>query len=69
MANIDAPWDDNYEFDPEVWLQLLLAMTSDKDQKEKMIERIANKTGIVPEKAELILACAIEFMANKARSN
>jgi hypothetical protein len=69
MANIEAPWDDNDELDPEVWLQVLLAMTSNKDQKEKMIERIANKTGLIPEKAELIIDCTIEFMANKARSN
>lgn len=69
MANLDAPWDDKYEFDPEVWLQILLAMTSDKDQKEKMVERIVKKTGLPPEKAEVIIAYTVEFMANKTRSN
>lgn len=69
MANLDAPWDDNYEFDPEVWLQILSAMTGDKDQKEEMVKRIVKKTGLLPEKAEVIIACTIEFMANKARSN
>lgn len=69
MENFDAPWDDNYEIDPEIWLQALLAMTSDKHQKEKLVRGIANKTGLLPEKVELIIACTIDFMANKARSN
>lgn len=69
MANFDAPWDGNYEFDPEIWLQILLAMTSDKNQKEKMIERVVKKTGVSPEKAEVIIARTMEFMANTARSN
>jgi hypothetical protein len=69
MANFDAPWDDNYEFDPEIWLQWLLFITSDKGRKEKMVERIVKKTGLPAEKVEVILAYTTEFMANKARSN
>jgi hypothetical protein len=69
MANFDAPWDDKYEFDPEVWLQMLLAMTSDKKQKELMVEKIVKKTGLPPEKVEVIIAYTMEFMANKSRSN
>jgi hypothetical protein len=69
MENFDAPWDDNYEIDPEIWLQALLAMTSNKDDKEKLVKGIACKTGLVPEKVELLIDCTIEFMANKARSN
>ena len=69
MENFDAPFDDNYEIDPEIWLQALLAMTSDKHQKEELVRGIANKTGLLPEKVELLIACTIDFMANKARSN
>jgi hypothetical protein len=69
MENFDAPWDDSYEIDPEIWLQALLAMTSNKDDKERLVKGIAGKTGLVPEKVELLIDCTIEFMANKARSN
>ena len=69
MENFDAPWDETQEIDPEIWLQALLAMTSNKWQKERMIERIVRKTGLPPEKAEAAIAFMIEFMANKARSN
>jgi hypothetical protein len=69
MENFDAPWDDNYEIDPEIWLQALLAMTTDKDEKERLVGGIANKIGLPPEKVELIIDCTIEFMANKARCN
>ena len=69
MANLDAPWDDKYEFDPEIWLQMLLAMTSDKKQKELMVDKIVKKTGLPPEKVEVIIAYTMEFMANTSRSN
>lgn len=69
MANFDAPWDDNYEFDPEIWLQFLLALNNNKGQKEMIVERISKKTGLPPEKIEVIIAYTTEFMANKARCN
>lgn len=69
MENFDAPFDDNYEIDPEVWFQALLAMTSDRVYKEKVVAGIAQKTGLSPEKVEVIIAYTMEFMANKARSN
>ena len=69
MENFDARFDDNYEIDPEIWLQALLAMTSDKRHKEKLVKGIVKKTGLPPEKAEVIIAYTIEFMANRARAN
>lgn len=69
MENFDAPFDDHYEIDPEIWLQYLLAMNSDRKEKEKLFERIMRKTGLPYEKVELILAHTLSFMAQKARSN
>lgn len=69
MANFEAAWDDNYEFDAEVWLQFLLSMLGDKEQKERVVESIARKTGLPPEKIEAIIAFMTEFMANQARRN
>lgn len=69
MENFDAPWDDNYEIDPEIWFQALLAMTSDKAYKENMVAGIAKNTGLAPEQVEVIITGTMEFMANRARSN
>jgi hypothetical protein len=69
MENFDAPWDDNYEIDPEIWLQALLAMTSNKDEKERLVMGISNNTRVPPEQVELLIDCTIKFMANRARCN
>jgi hypothetical protein len=69
MENFDDPFDDDEEIDPELWLQYLLAMNNDKQEKETLISRILKKTGLPYEKAELILDCTLSFMANKVRSN
>lgn len=61
--------DQDNEIDPELWLQALLAMTADKDRKEEIIQRIAKKTGQIPENVEKILSTLINILANKARSN
>ncbi len=67
--NFDAPWNDDYEIDPEVWLRALLAITGDRGQKEKVVNSIVEKTGLPPEKVEVIIAYTIEFMANRTRLN
>jgi len=69
MENFDAPWDDNYEIDPEIWFQALLAMTNDKAYKEDMVAGIAKNTGLASEQIEVLIAYTMEFMANRARSN
>jgi len=69
MLNDDEPWDDDTEIDPEVWLQALLAMTGDKDRRDELVRKIAEKTGQTPEKVELIISATINYMANKSRSN
>lgn len=69
MQNDEEPWDDDTEIDPEVWLQALLAMTGDKERRAELIRKISEKTGQTPEHVELIISAAINFMANKSRSN
>ena len=69
MENFDAPFDDNSEIDPEIWLQYLLFMNSDKKEKEKLFKRIMMRTGLPYEKIELLLDCTLNFMASKARAN
>lgn len=67
MENFDAPFDDNYEIDAELWLQCLLAMTS--GEKEILFDRIMKKTGLPYEKVELAFDCTLSILVNRARSN
>lgn len=69
MQNEELPWDDDTEIDPELWLQVLLAMTSTKEGKEKLVNDISKKTGQIPEQVERIIEATIAFMAQKTRSN
>lgn len=69
MQNEELPWDDDTEIDCELWLQVLLAMTSTKEGKEKLVNDISQKTGLAPEQTELILSHTIQFMVAKVRSN
>lgn len=59
----------NIEIDPETWLQVLLAITGDKERREDLVRKISAKTGIIPEKVEVIISAAIEYRAKNSRSN
>ena len=66
----EPDWEDeNEEINLDLWLPALLAMTGDTKQKEEMVQKIAQKTGLVPEKVDLILAETIKFMIHKTRAN
>lgn len=69
MLNDEEPWDEDTEIDPELWLQALLAMTADKDDKEALVREISQKTGQISEHVERIINATIAFMAQKNRSN
>ena len=69
MQNDEEPWDDDTEINPEVWLQALLEMTSNKDRREELVRKISEKTGETPEHVELIISAVINFVAGKSRSN
>jgi hypothetical protein len=69
MLDDEEPWDDDTEIDPELWLQALLAMTADKDNKEALVREISQKTGQIPEHVERIIDATIGFMVQKTRSN
>ncbi len=60
---------DDFMIDPELWLQGALMIASDKKSMEKVVQRIAAKTGLTPEKVEVVINAAIEYMMKKARSN
>ncbi|MCX6069115.1 MAG: hypothetical protein NT121_25795 [Chloroflexi bacterium] len=57
------------EIDQQLWLQVLLAILSDPVEKEYMLQRISSKSGIVPEKVELIMKSVIEYLFRQNRLN
>lgn len=69
MLNDEESWDDDTEIDCELWLQALLALTANKDDKEKLVQVIAKKTGQIPEHIDRIIDATIAVMAQKTRSN
>ena len=69
MSDDENDWNDETEIDVDQWLHVLLAIAGDKERKEKMIRRIAEKTGQPPEQIETIIAAAIKYLANSSRPN
>lgn len=60
---------ENFKINPQVWLQTLLAITGDKEKKEKMIERIMQKSGFSHDQVELIIRTTISVLINQSRAN
>lgn len=60
---------ENFKINPEVWLHTLLAIAGDKDKKEEVVQKISRKTGLLPEKVEVIIATTIGVLINQTRAN
>ena len=67
--NDDETWNDETEINPEAWLQVLLAITSDEKHKADFVRKLSEKTGQPLHEVEAILTATINFLAEKARSN
>lgn len=60
---------ESFRINPEVWLHTLLAITGDKEKKQEVVQKIAQKTGFEPEKVELIISTTISVLINQTRAN
>ena len=60
---------ENFRINPQVWLHTLLAIAGDKEKKEEVVQIIAQKTGFIPEKVEVIIATTISVLLNQTRAN
>ena len=60
---------ENFKINPEVWLHTLLAIAGDKDKREEVVQKIAQKAGIPPEKVEVIISTTIGVLINQTRAN
>lgn len=60
---------ENFRINPEVWLHTLLAIAGDKEKKQEVVQKIAQKTGFTPEKMEVIIKTTIGILINQTRAN
>jgi hypothetical protein len=64
----DEPLSDENEFgiDPEQLLQSLLSLSGDDELRLDVVEKLAQRIGLPPEKAELLMKATIEYLKNKS---
>jgi hypothetical protein len=67
--DFDVEDKENFKINPEVWLHTLLAITGDQEKKEKVIQRIVQKSGFSHEKVDIILKTTIRILINQTRAN
>lgn len=60
---------ENFKINPQVWLHTLLAIVGDKEKKQQVKERIAQKSGFSLEEVEVILKTTISTLINQTRAN
>ena len=60
---------ESFRINPEVWLHTLLAIAGDREKKEEVVQKIAQKTGFPPEKVQVILATTISVLMSQTRAN
>ena len=67
----DEPLSDENEFgiDPEQLLQSLLSLSGDDELRLDVVEKLAQRMGLPPEKAELLMRATIEYLKNQSGSD
>jgi hypothetical protein len=60
---------EKFKINPEIWLSALLAIAGDKEKKEQVIQKIAQKTGVTPEQAGAVMITTISILLNRTRAN
>ena len=59
----------NEEIDPEMWLNVVMYHMADKQEKQKLIEGISDRTGLAVEKVEEMFHSLAEILIEVTRSN
>lgn len=61
--------EEDIPIDPELWLQYLMAVLPDEQEREKLIQKLSAASGIPPEKVELTLQAMVEYFLKETRKN
>lgn len=57
------------EVDIEQLLQGLLALSGDEELRLDVVEKLAQRTNLSPEQAEVLMKAAIEYLRNRSHPN
>lgn len=60
---------ENFKINPHIWLRTLLAIVGDREKKQEIVYRIAEKTGLSHGEVEVIVAKTISALLNQTRAN
>ena len=60
---------EGFKINPQVWLQILLAIAGDRATKQEVIETIAEQTDLPTAQVEVIFATTIKVLLNDTRAN
>jgi DNA-binding IscR family transcriptional regulator len=55
--------------DTELWLQVLLALSGNEEDRLALVEVITQRSGVSPDKVEKILAALMQYLMQTARAN
>jgi hypothetical protein len=61
--------DPEIHYNPELWLQYLLTHLGSNQSREELVAHFSQKTGLAPEKVEIIFHALLEYLLNQTRSN
>ncbi len=63
------PKDNDTSIDPELWLRVLMDFSADPKERDKLVQRLSQNSGVSPEKTDEILHVLLETLLDITRSN
>ncbi|NUM44467.1 MAG: hypothetical protein HUU38_07135 [Anaerolineales bacterium] len=61
--------DEELNIDPELWLQYLMAVLPDQDEREKLVQKMSDRSGVAPDQVHQVLEALSKYLLNETRKN
>ncbi len=61
--------DEELNIDPELWLQYLMAVLPDQDEREKLVQKMSDRSGVAPDQINQVLEALTKYLLNETRKN
>jgi len=66
---VDSEDDGENRIELELWLQVLLAYKGDENEWRELVDEVAARSGLIPEKVDRTLDTLFQVLLNSTRSN
>ncbi|MBP6470365.1 MAG: hypothetical protein KBE23_12265 [Chloroflexi bacterium] len=63
------PEEDKIQIDPELWLRILMDLSTDPKDRARLVAHLSQKSGVADEKVDEILHLMMETLFEITRSN